>query len=132
MTRIKKQRRAANLIVLDKTPKKKERLADPDSYESRKLKALVKRKKHKSVFQKAQEQKTREERDAEAGRRGGRALGPLADKIRKMNAKKKKQEAAEAKKAASAEADSTEAMSTEAEPTEAVEAQVEDDTTEQQ
>ncbi|WP_409526306.1 hypothetical protein [Nitrincola sp. MINF-07-Sa-05] len=132
MTRIKKQRRAANLIVLDKTPKKKERLADPDSYESRKLKALVKRKKHKSVFQKAQEQQTREERDAEAGRRGGRALGPLADKIRKMNAKKKKQEAAEAKKAASTEADSAEAVSAEAEPTEAVEAQVEDDTTEQQ
>jgi len=132
MTRIKKQRRAANLIVLDKTPKKKERLADPDSYESRKLKALVKRKKHKSVFQKAQEQKTREERDAEAGRRGGRALGPLADKIRKMNAKKKKQDAAAAKKALSAEAEAAEVESTEAEPVETVEAQVEDDTTEQQ
>jgi len=137
MTRIKKQRRAANLIVLDKTPKKKERLADPDSYESRKLKALVKRKKHKSVFQKAQEQKTREERDAEAGRRGGRALGPLADKIRKMNAKKKKQDAAAAKKAVSAEAEaaeveSTEVESTESEPVETVDAQVEDDITEQQ
>lgn len=89
MTRIKKQRRHANLIVLDKTPKKKERLSDPDSYESRKLRALNKRKKHKSVYQKVQEQQTRHERDTEAGRRGGRPLGPLADKIRKLNADKK-------------------------------------------
>lgn len=85
MTRLKKQRRMANKIVLDKTPKKQERLADPDSYESRKKRAQDKRKRHQSVFDKARENQTREQRDAEAGRRGTRHGGPLADKIRRLN-----------------------------------------------
>ncbi len=85
MTRLKKQRRMANKIVLDKTPKKQERLADPDSYESRKQRALGKRKKHASVYEKARATQSREQRDEEAGRRGTRHGGPLAAKIRELN-----------------------------------------------
>lgn len=88
MTRLKKQRRMANKIVLDKTPKKQERLADPDSYESRKRKAMLKKKKHQSVEQKQQSAKPTKparERDVEAGRRGERQGGRLAEKIRRLN-----------------------------------------------
>ena len=95
MTRLKKQRRMANKIVLDKTPKKQERLADPDSYESRKQRAMAKKKKHQSVEQKrikAKPTKSAIERDTEAGRRGERSGGRLADKIRKLNAQKRDQE----------------------------------------
>lgn len=90
MTRLKKQRRMANKIVLDKTPKKQERLADPDSYESRKQRAMVKRKKHQSVEEKkknAQPTQSAKERDTKAGQRGERQGGRLADKIRDLNAK---------------------------------------------
>ncbi|KDE39382.1 hypothetical protein ADINL_2511 [Nitrincola lacisaponensis] len=93
MTRIKKQRRAANLIVLDKTPKKKERLADPESYESRKQQALKKRKKKLSLYEKARQEAEQQARNDAAGRRGSQKLGPLADKILRMNAEKKKAEA---------------------------------------
>lgn len=92
MTRLKKQRRMANKIVLDKTPKKQERLADPDSYESRKQRAMAKKKKHQSVEQKrinAKPTKSAIERDTEAGRRGERKGGRLAEKIRKLNAQKR-------------------------------------------
>lgn len=91
MTRLKKQRRMANKIVLDKTPKKQERLADPDSYESRKQRAMVKRKKHQSVEQKkqnAQPTQSAKERDTKAGQRGAVQGGRLADKIRELNATK--------------------------------------------
>ncbi len=92
MTRLKKQRRMANKIVLDKTPKKQERLADPDSYESRKQRAMAKKKKHQSVEQKrinAKATKSAIERDTEAGRRGERQGGRLAEKIRNLNAQKR-------------------------------------------
>lgn len=92
MTRLKKQRRMANKIVLDKTPKKQERLADPDSYESRKQRAMAKKKKHQSVEQKrinAKPTKSAIQRDTEAGRRGERQGGRLAEKIRKLNAEKR-------------------------------------------
>ena len=95
MTRLKKQRRMANKIVLDKTPKKQERLADPDSYESRKQRAMAKKKKHQSVEQKrinAKPTKSAIERDTEAGRRGERKGGRLAEKIRKLNAEKRESE----------------------------------------
>lgn len=85
MTRIKKQRRAANLIVLDKTPKKKEKLADPESYESRKQASLKKRKKKLSVYEQARLEEVRKQREAEAGRRGSQHEGPLAEKIRRLN-----------------------------------------------
>lgn len=91
MTRLKKQRRMANKIVLDKTPKKQERLADPDSYESRKQRAMVKKKKHQSVEQKRVNAKPTQsaiERDTAAGKRGERQGGRLAEKIRRLNAEK--------------------------------------------
>ncbi|NRP16584.1 hypothetical protein [Marinobacterium sp. xm-a-152] len=91
MTRLKKQKRMANKIVLDKTPRKQERLADPDSYESRKQRAQKQKKKHVSVDQKrinAKPTKSAIERDTEAGRRGERKGGRLADKIRQYNANK--------------------------------------------
>jgi predicted glycosyl hydrolase (DUF1957 family) len=92
MTRLKKQRRMANKIVLDKTPKKQERLADPDSYESRKQRAMAKKKKHQSIEQKRTNAKPTQsaiERDTAAGRRGERSGGRLAEKIRKLNADKR-------------------------------------------
>ncbi len=91
MTRLKKQKRMANKIVLDKTPRKQERLADPDSYESRKQRAQKQKKKHASVEQKrinAKPTKSAIERDTEAGRRGERKGGRLADKIRQYNSDK--------------------------------------------
>jgi hypothetical protein len=94
VTRLKKQKRMANKIVLDKTPRKQERLADPDSYESRKQRAQKQKKKHTSVEQKrinAKPTKSAIERDTEAGRRGERKGGRLADKIRQYNAEKAEQ-----------------------------------------
>ena len=88
----------ANKIVLDKTPRKQERLADPDSYESRKQRAQKQKKKHVSVDQKrinAKPTKSAIERDTEAGRRGERKGGRLADKIRQYNADKKSAEKAD-------------------------------------
>jgi hypothetical protein len=98
VTRLKKQKRMANKIVLDKTPRKQERLADPDSYESRKQRAQKQKKKHVSVDQKrinAKPTKSAIERDTEAGRRGERKGGRLADKIRQYNADKKSAEKAD-------------------------------------
>ena len=98
MTRLKKQKRIANKIVLDKTPRKQERLADPDSYESRKQRAQKQKKKHVSVDQKrinAKPTKSAIERDTEAGRRGERKGGRLADKIRQYNADKESAEKAD-------------------------------------
>ncbi|MGB0224451.1 MULTISPECIES: hypothetical protein [unclassified Marinobacterium] len=98
MTRLKKQKRMANKIVLDKTPRKQERLADPDSYESRKQRAQKQKKKHVSVDQKrinAKPTKSAIERDTEAGRRGERKGGRLADKIRQYNADKESAEKAD-------------------------------------
>lgn len=98
MTRLKKQKRMANKIVLDKTPRKQERLADPDSYESRKQRAQKQKKKQASVEQKrinAKPTKSAIERDTEAGRRGERKGGRLADKIRQYNADKKLAEKAD-------------------------------------
>ncbi len=96
MTRIKKQRRMANKIVLDKTPKKQERLADPDSYESRKQRAQKLKKKHQSVEAKkanAKPTQTALARDVAAGKRGERHGGPaFADKIRQYNAEKRAQD----------------------------------------
>lgn len=88
----------ANKIVLDKTPRKQERLADPDSYESRKQRAQKQKKKHVSVDQKrinAKPTKSAIERDTEAGRRGERKGGRLADKIRQYNADKESAEKAD-------------------------------------
>jgi len=88
MTRRKKERRTGHFMaVLEAKPKKQERLADPTSKEARRAKARRERKKHQSVFEKAQGSQTRLERDQEAGRRGARHEGPLAEKIRRLNRK---------------------------------------------
>ncbi len=93
MTRRKKERRLGKFMpVLEQKPKKQERLADPTSKESRRKKAVQERKKHESAYAKTQATKTRSARDEEAGRRGTRHGGPLADKIRRMNEKRKESE----------------------------------------
>lgn len=87
MSRIKKSRgNTFQVIFADTGPSKTERLANPDSYESRKKKAQSKDKKNRSVYQKELDKQQAEAENAENGRPKG---GRLADKIRKMNAKKK-------------------------------------------
>ena len=50
MTRLKKKRSDANRIEWgESAPRRSEKLADPDSYESRKKRSLEKRKQQKSV-----------------------------------------------------------------------------------
>ncbi len=85
MSRNKKRRHTSEWVEYDEAgPTRKERNADPESYDSRRRKGLAERKKVKSVFQKDQ--------DAKAVKKGkqdnGHARGPLADKIRKLNAAK--------------------------------------------
>ncbi|MGB0467041.1 MAG: hypothetical protein ACPGF7_05820 [Pontibacterium sp.] len=86
MSRIKKRRGNTYQVLFEDTgPSKQERLDDPESYESRKRAALAKKKKPKSVYQKVlEEEKAAKDRKANNGPKG-----PLADKIRKLNAKKK-------------------------------------------
>ena len=87
MSRTKKKRSDANVIIFENAPRRSEKLADPDSYESRKKRALDKKKKNKSVYAKALEESKK------AGSQGGQAnRGPLAEKIRKLNAAKAKAE----------------------------------------
>lgn len=92
MSRNKKSRKdSARMTVLERKPKKQELLADPTSKESRRKKAKEQRKKHQSVYEKSQATQKAQERDTQAGRRGTRHGGPLAEKIRKLNAEKKEQ-----------------------------------------
>ncbi|MBA4501808.1 hypothetical protein [Marinobacterium marinum] len=94
MSRNKKTRKAgAFMTVLERKPKKQERLADPTSKESRRKKALDERKKHTSIAERKRDATmSAQERDTRAGRKGTRHGGPLADKIRKLNADKREQE----------------------------------------
>lgn len=85
MSRTKKRRHTREWVEFEDGPSRKDKLSNPNSYESRKRKALAEKKKHKSVFQK--------EQDANAANQGGQkanthARGRLADKIRKLNANK--------------------------------------------
>lgn len=77
MSRIKKKRTSPKPIFLD-VPRRSEKLADPDSYESRKRRNMEQKKKHKSVYEKA--------RDAEQAAEDAqqRRNTPLADKIRRL------------------------------------------------
>ncbi|RVU31036.1 hypothetical protein [Neptunomonas marina] len=87
MSRTKKKRAFVHqYLPADPVISKQERLADGDSYESRKKRAQEKKKKHKSVYQKAQEneQAAQNSEPTQRGARGGR----LADKIRKLNQQK--------------------------------------------
>ncbi|SEF78396.1 hypothetical protein [Marinobacterium lutimaris] len=95
MTRSKKERRLGKFMpVLEQKPKKQERLADPNSKESRRKKAQQQEKKKESVYARTQATKTRATRDEEAGRRGTRHGGPLAEKIRRLNEQREAQEQA--------------------------------------
>ncbi|MCV6590402.1 MAG: hypothetical protein OIF57_15470 [Marinobacterium sp.] len=83
MTRQKKRRHTREWVEFEDGPSRKDKLSNPDSYESRKRKAKAEQKKNRSVFQKVQ--------DAKAAANGGQkenshARGRLADKIRKLNA----------------------------------------------
>jgi hypothetical protein len=113
MTRIKKQRKSVKVIMMETGPKKRESLADPDSYASRKQQAQKKRKKHLSVYEKARLEAEQQAKNEASGRRGSQTFGPLADKIRKLNARKKQQEARASKSAdADASADTQEPADT--------------------
>lgn len=89
MSRIKKRRHTREWVEYAETgPSRRERLSDPDSYESRKRRALAEKKKQKSVYQKQLEKE-----QAGGGEQGGsHARGRLADKIRKLNAQQAQQQ----------------------------------------
>jgi vacuolar-type H+-ATPase subunit I/STV1 len=89
MSRVKKKRSFVSQYILEQKPSKAEKLADEDSYESRRKKNNEKKKKHKSVYQRTLEaEKASQEADnQQAPKQGGR----LAEKIRKLNEQKEKQ-----------------------------------------
>jgi len=95
MSRNKKSRKLGSMMtVLERKPKKQERLADPTSKESRRKKAQEQRKKQQSVAERKKDATmSARERDTKAGRQGARN-GPLAAKIRQLNAEKREQEQA--------------------------------------
>ena len=84
MTRIKKSRKAKGFID-EEGPNRRERLADPESYDSRRRKAQQERKKHKSVYEKHQEA---EAANANGDKSGNQRQTRLSDKIRRLNAAK--------------------------------------------
>lgn len=87
MTREKKTRSMKGKIKLDKGgPTKTDRLTDPQSYDSRKKKALKDSKKHRSVYQK--ELDKQKESGSDAADEQAAKRGRLAEKIRKLNAEK--------------------------------------------
>ncbi|WP_290699528.1 hypothetical protein [Amphritea sp.] len=77
MTRKKKKRSSPKPIFLD-VPRRSEKLADPDSYESRRRRNLEQKKKSKSVYEKAREA------EQEAGSTTQQRETPLAEKIRRL------------------------------------------------
>ena len=85
MPRIKKSRKAKGFID-DSGPSRQERLADPDSYDSRRRKALEKKKRPPSVYEK--QKGSNEGSETEQAQRKTR----LADKIRKLNEEKTKED----------------------------------------
>ncbi|WP_067868411.1 hypothetical protein [Neptuniibacter marinus] len=84
MARIKKSRKAKGFID-DSGPSRRERLADPDSYDSRRRKALEKKKRHQSVYEKKKAESEEDENSQEQRKTR------LADKIRKLNKEKAQQ-----------------------------------------
>jgi len=89
MSRTKKRRSNLYRIVGDQLPSRRERLADDNSYESRKRKAKQEEKKKQSVYQRhlESEKPNKSDNEPEAQPRGGR----LADKIRQLNQEKTEQ-----------------------------------------
>ena len=89
MTRKKKKRSSPKPIFLD-VPRRSEKLADPDSYESRKRRNLDQKKKSKSVYEKARDA----EQDADSATQQRET--PLAEKIRRLKrAEEARQKASE-------------------------------------
>ncbi len=78
MSRVKKKRTGGQPVIWLDGPRRSEKLADPDSYESRKRKNLEKKKKVKSVFDKHQDENSQGESDADQRKTR------LSDKIRKL------------------------------------------------
>ncbi|WP_315983681.1 hypothetical protein [Aliamphritea spongicola] len=60
MSRVKKKRTGGQPVIWLDVPRRSEKLADPDSYESRKRKNLDKKKKVKSVYDKHQDDQNQE------------------------------------------------------------------------
>lgn len=90
MSRTKKRRSHTNQYIFeDAGPSKADRLSNPNSYDARKKKALNDRKKKRSVFQKEQDKQKAEAQGNQPVRQQG---GRLAEKIRKLNAEKKKED----------------------------------------
>ncbi|WP_415884968.1 hypothetical protein ACMXYO_09920 [Neptuniibacter sp. QD37_6] len=87
MARLKKSRKAKGFIP-NEGPTRNERLADPDSYDSRRRKAKQEKKKNQSVFE-----KQRQADDNSASKKQPERKTRLADKIRELN--KSKEESAE-------------------------------------
>ncbi|WP_292950516.1 MULTISPECIES: hypothetical protein [unclassified Neptuniibacter] len=84
MARIKKSRKATGFID-NSGPSRSEKLADPDSYESRRRKAQAEKKKNASVYEK-QRQNSDNSDDNQPAERKTR----LADKIKKLNEEKQR------------------------------------------
>ena len=86
MTRKKKTRSGGGQTVYIDVPRRSEKLADPESYESRKRKNLDQKKKKKSVYQKAVEA------DQNNGSGQQQRETPLAEKIRRLKAEEQAKE----------------------------------------
>lgn len=82
MTRLKKSRKAKGFID-DSGPSRQERLADPNSYDSRRRKAQEKKKKHTSAYEKQRQNEKTTDQTAATERKTR-----LAEKIKKLNASK--------------------------------------------
>ncbi|WP_261840789.1 hypothetical protein [Aliamphritea ceti] len=78
MSRTKKKRTGGQPVIWLDGPRRSEKLADPESYESRKRKNLDKKKKVKSVFEKHQDENSQEGNGSEQRKTR------LSDKIRKI------------------------------------------------
>lgn len=87
MARLKKSRKAKGFIP-NEGPTRNERLADPDSYDSRRRKAKQEKKKNQSVYE-----KQRQADDGSSSQTQSERKTRLADKIRELN--QSKEESAE-------------------------------------
>ena len=86
MSRSKKKRTGGQPVIWLDEKRRSEKLADPDSYESRKQKNLEKKKKVKSVFEKHKDE------ESGAGNNSATRKTPLADKIRRLKKQQETQE----------------------------------------
>lgn len=87
MARIKKSRKATGFID-NSGPSRSEKLADPDSYDSRRRKAQAEKKKNASVYEKQRQNETDSAENKPTERKTR-----LADKIKKLNQDKNSDDA---------------------------------------